>query len=91
MHFTAETAAGFFMFRPEDLIERISPRPILILHSAVDRVTNHEEAFNMVRRSKPPVELHLLHGTNHFMFVNPDPRVAFVLNDWLNRFFPVKS
>jgi pimeloyl-ACP methyl ester carboxylesterase len=91
MHFTAETAAGFFMFRPEDLIERISPRPILILHSAVDRVTNHEEAFNMVRRSKPPVELHLMHGTNHFMFVNPDPRVAFILNDWLNRFFPVKS
>jgi hypothetical protein len=31
-----------------------------------------------------------MHGTTHFMFVNPDPRVAFILNDWLNRFFPVK-
>jgi hypothetical protein len=90
MQFTAETAVGFFMFRPEDVIDRISPRPILILHSAIDRVTNFEEAFSMVRKARPPVELHLMHGTNHFMFVNPDPRVAFILNDWLNRFFPVK-
>lgn len=90
MQFTAETAVGFFTFRPEDMIDRISPRPILILHSAIDRVTNFEEAFSMVRKAKPPVELHLMHGTNHFMFVNPDPRVAFILHDWLNRFFPVK-
>ena len=91
MQFTAETAVGFFMFRPEEVIDRISPRPILILHSATDRVTNFEEAFNMVRLAKPPVELHLMHGTNHFMFVNPDPRVAATLHDWLNRFFPIKA
>ena len=28
----------------------------------------------MVRHAKPPVELHLLDGTDHFMFVNADPR-----------------
>jgi pimeloyl-ACP methyl ester carboxylesterase len=91
MQFTAETAIGFFMFRPEEVIERISPRPILILHSAIDRVTNFEEAFSMVRKAKPPIELHLMHGTNHFMFVDPDPRIGFILHDWLNRFFPVKA
>lgn len=91
MQFTAETAVGFFMFRPEELIDRISPRPLLILHSATDRVTNFEEAFSMVRKAKPPVELHLMHGTNHFMFVNADPRVALILRDWLDRFFPVKA
>lgn len=88
MQFTAETAVGFFMFRPEEVIDRVSPRPILILHSARDRVTNYEEAFSMVRLAKPPVELHLMHGTDHFMFVNPDPRVGVILHDWLNRFFP---
>ena len=49
MQFTAETAVGFFMFRPEELIAKIAPRPILILHSARDRVCNFEEAFSLMR------------------------------------------
>jgi pimeloyl-ACP methyl ester carboxylesterase len=89
MHFTAETAVAFFMFRPEEMIARITPRPILILHSARDRVCNFEEAFSLARLAKPPVELHLLDGADHFMFVNPDPRVAITLRTWLDRFFPV--
>jgi len=89
MHFTAETAVAFFMFRPEEMIGKIAPRPILILHSARDRVCNFEEAFSLVRLAKPPVELHLLDGADHFMFVNPDPRVAITLRTWLDRFFPV--
>jgi uncharacterized protein len=91
MEFTAETAVGFFMFRPEEVIAKISPRPILVLHSARDRVCLYDEAFSLVRLAKPPVELHLIDGTDHFMFVNPDPRVGFILHDWLQRFFPVAA
>ena len=91
MQFTAETPVAFFMFRPEEMIGAISPRPILVLHSARDRVCKYEEAFSLVRLAKPPVELHLMDGADHFMFVNPDPRVAFVLRDWLERFFPVRA
>jgi uncharacterized protein len=90
MRFTADTAVGFFMFRPEEFVGRISPRPVLILHSARDRVTNYEEAFSLVRLAKPPVELHLLDGTDHFMFVNADPRVTSILRDWLERYFPAR-
>jgi hypothetical protein len=88
MQFTADTALGFFMFRPEEFAEQIAPRPMLILHSARDRVTTYEEAFSLVRRAKPPVELHLLDGTDHFMFVNADPRVTLTLRSWLDRYFP---
>lgn len=91
MQFTAETAVGFFMFRPEEMIAKISPRPILILHSARDRVCNFEEAFSLMRLAKPPVELHLIDGVDHFMFVDPDPRVAFILRNWLDRFFPLRA
>jgi uncharacterized protein len=91
MQFTAETAIGFFMFRPEDMIAKIAPRPILILHSARDRVCNFEEAFSLMRNALPPAELHLIDGVDHFMFVDPDPRVAFILRNWLDRFFPVKA
>jgi uncharacterized protein len=90
MEFSADTPAAFFMFRPEDMIGKIGPRPVLILHSAGDRVCTADEAFSLARLAKPPVELHLMDGANHFMFVDPDPRVAFILHNWLDRFFPVE-
>jgi hypothetical protein len=90
MEFTVETALGFFMFRPEEAVAKISPRPLLLLHSVRDSVTNYDEAFSLVRMAKPPVELHLLDGTNHFMFVNTDPRVTSTLKSWLDRYFPAK-
>ena len=90
MQFTGETAIGFVMFRPEEFAARISPRPLLILHSATDTVTNYEEAFSLVRHARSPVELHLLDGVTHFMFVNADPRVAVTLRMWLDRYFPAR-
>jgi fermentation-respiration switch protein FrsA (DUF1100 family) len=91
MEFTADTARGFFTFRPEEFAAKISPRPLLILHSARDTVTKYEEAFSLVRMAKPPVELHLIDGTDHFMFVNADPRVTFTLRNWLDRYFPARK
>lgn len=88
MQFTADTAAAFFRFRPEELIGRIAPRPILVLHSTRDRVCNYDEAFSLVKLAKPPIELHLLDGIDHFMFVDPPPAVALTLKTWLDRFFP---
>ena len=86
--FTAETAVSFFTFRPEEMMARISPRPVLILHSARDRVCNYDEAFSLARMAEPPFELHLLDGANHFMFVDANPQVAFTLRNWLDRYFP---
>jgi pimeloyl-ACP methyl ester carboxylesterase len=91
MEFSADTPAAFFTFRPEDVIARIAPRPVLILHSAGDRVCTSEEAFGLARLAKPPVELHLMDGANHFLFVDADPRVGFILRNWLDRFFPVEA
>jgi fermentation-respiration switch protein FrsA (DUF1100 family) len=89
MQFTAETAVSFFTFRPEEMMARISPRPVLILHSARDRVCNYDEAFSLARMAEPPFELHLLDGADHFMFVDANPQVAFTLRNWLDRYFPV--
>jgi len=90
MQFTGDTAIGFFMFRPEEFAARIAPRPLLILHSATDMVTNYDEAFAFVRHARPPVELHLLHGPTHFMFVDADQRIADTLRGWLERYFPAR-
>lgn len=88
MQFTADTALSFYTFRPEEFAGKVSPRPLLVLHSAGDSVTKNEEAFSLVRHARPPVELHMLDGTSHFMFVDADPRVAFTLRNWLDRYFP---
>jgi uncharacterized protein len=90
MQFTADTALGFFTFRPEDFAGRIAPRPLLVMHSATDTVTRADEAFALVRAAKPPVELHLLDGPTHFMFVNADARVAPTMRTWLDRYFPAR-
>ena len=91
MQFTAETAVSFFTFRPEDVIGRIAPRPILLLHSAGDRVCRPEEAFSLARLAKRPFELHLMDTASHFLFVDTDPRVAATLRGWLDRYFPHHS
>lgn len=70
-----------------EFVAKISPRPILILHGARDRVTTYEEAFSLVRLAKPPVGLHPLDGTDHFVFVDPDPRIGLTLRSWLDRYF----
>lgn len=90
MEFTAETAVSFFTFRPEEMMSRIAPRPVLILHSARYQVCDYEEAFSLARHAEPPFELHLLDGADHFMFVDANPQVATTLHDWLDRFFPVR-
>jgi pimeloyl-ACP methyl ester carboxylesterase len=89
MQFTAETPLGMFLFHPEDVIGNISPRPILLLHAVNDSVTPPEESIELYRHAKSPVELHMIDGADHFMFVESNPRVANLVHDWLGRYFPL--
>src|SRR6202158_166501 len=60
--FPAETAQSMFDFRAEDVVGRIAPRPLLLIHSASDSVTPPEQSIEMFRRAGPPSELHLFGG-----------------------------
>lgn len=91
MEFPAETAQSMYDFRAEDVVGRIAPRPLLLLHSANDSVTPTEESIELFRRAKPPAELHLLADVDHFMFGQDNPRVSRLLADWLARFFPLSG
>jgi hypothetical protein len=48
---------------------------------------HRRRSLQLARLAKPPLELHLMDGANHFMFVDADPRVTFNLHNWLDRFF----
>ena len=91
MEFPAETAQSMFDFRADDVVEKISPRPLLLLHSANDSVTPTRESIEMFKRAKQPAELHLLSDVDHFTFNEENQRLTRIVSDWLARYFPVEK
>jgi uncharacterized protein len=86
--FPAETAQSMFDFRADDVVGRIAPRPLLLLHAANDSVTPTEQSIEMFRRAGQPSELHLFGGLDHFLFAENSARVWGVMRDWLKDCFP---
>jgi uncharacterized protein len=86
--FPAETAQSMFDFRAEDVVGKIAPRPLLLIHSASDSVTPTEQSVEMFKRAGQPCELHLFSGLDHFLFAENSARVWNVMRDWLDRYFP---
>lgn len=86
--FLAETAQSMLEFTAEEVVEHISPRPLLLLHSSTDSVTPTEQSVEIYRRAKQPTDLHLFAETDHFMFGEGNHRVRNLVLDWLEKFFP---
>jgi len=89
--FPAETAQSMFDFRADDVVANIAPRPLLLLHSALDSVTPTEQSLELFRRARQPADLHLFADADHFMFAEGNARVRRVLLDWLATYFPLKG
>jgi uncharacterized protein len=87
--FPAETAQSMFHFRADDVVAKIAPRPLLLLHSSSDSVTPTEQSVELFRRAGQPCDLHLFADADHFMFAESNGRVRRVLVDWLDAYFPV--
>jgi pimeloyl-ACP methyl ester carboxylesterase len=88
--FPAETAQSMYDFRAEEVVARIAPRPLLLLHSASDHVTPVEQSIGLFRHAGQPTELHLFADTDHFMFAESNTRVRRIVQDWLAEYFPVR-
>ena len=91
MEFPAETAQSMNDFRADDQVGNISPRPLLLLHSANDSVTPTYESIEMFKRARQPAELHLLSDVDHFTFNQENQRLTRIVSDWLERYFPVQK
>jgi pimeloyl-ACP methyl ester carboxylesterase len=85
--FPAETAQSMFDFRAEEVVGRIAPRPLLLLHSASDSVTPVEQSIGLFQHAGQPTELHLFADTDHFMFAESNTRVRRIVQDWLADYF----
>jgi len=87
--FTSETAQSMYDFRADDVVGKIAPRPLLLLHSSNDSVTPTEQSIEMFKRAGHPTELHLIADVDHFMFAEGNKRVWDLVSNWLNDYFPV--
>jgi pimeloyl-ACP methyl ester carboxylesterase len=86
--FPAETAQSMFDFRADDVVGRIAPRPLLLLHAANDSVTPTEQSIELFKRAGQPTELHLISDADHFMFGEGNVRIWDLLRGWLTNYFP---
>src|SRR6202035_954766 len=89
--FPAETAQSMLDFRSEDVVGKIAPRPLLLIHAANDSVTPTEQSIEMFKRAGQPAELHLFSGVDHFLFAEDNDRVWRVIRDWLEIYFPATA
>jgi dipeptidyl aminopeptidase/acylaminoacyl peptidase len=87
----AETAQSMFDFRADDVVAKIAPRPLLLIHAAVDSVTPTEQSIELFKRSGQPAELHLFSDADHFLFAEDNARVWGVMRDWLTKYFPASA
>jgi pimeloyl-ACP methyl ester carboxylesterase len=89
--FPAETAQSMFDFRAEEVVGKIAPRPLLLIHAANDSVTPTEQSLELFKHAGQPTELHLFSGLDHFLFAENSARVWTVLRNWLDAYFPARS
>ncbi len=89
--FPAETAQSMFDFRAEEVVGKIAPRPLLLIHAANDSVTPTEQSIEMFKRAGQPTELHLFSGLDHFLFNEDSVRVWNLLRNWLDVYFPARA
>ncbi|MGB7079545.1 MAG: alpha/beta fold hydrolase [Xanthobacteraceae bacterium] len=86
--FPTETAQSMFDFRAEEVVGKIAPRPLLLIHAANDSVTPTEQSIEMFKRAGQPSELHLFSGLDHFLFAENSKGVWSLLRNWLDVYFP---
>ena len=76
MEFPFDTVESMFEFRANEVVGKIAPRPLLLLHSSNDSVTPTEQSVRLFEHARQPTDLHLFAETDHFMFSDENPRVV---------------
>jgi fermentation-respiration switch protein FrsA (DUF1100 family) len=89
MQVPVETAQSMYDFTAENVVDRISPRPLMLLHTADDQVTPTEQSLRLFERAKMPTEMFLITGESHFPLAGNGQPARTLIKTWLDRFFPL--
>jgi len=88
LEFPFEVVESMYAFTANEVVGRIAPRPLLLLHPSNDTVTPTEQSIDLFAHAGQPTDLHLFADVDHFLFSDDNPMVHAVVRDWLKRYFP---
>jgi hypothetical protein len=88
MEFPFEVVESMYAFNANEVVGRIAPRPLLLLHSANDSVTPTEQSIELFALAGRPTDLHLMADVDHFMFSEGNTLVLNLVRNWLDKYFP---
>jgi fermentation-respiration switch protein FrsA (DUF1100 family) len=72
---------GFETVTPINWVDRISPRPLLVVHGDADELVPVEHARRLYQKAKEPKELKIIRGAQHRMRLNNEAMDSVL--DWL--------
>lgn len=90
LEFPFEVVESMYAFTANEVVGRIAPRPLLLLHPANDTVTPTEQSIELFLRAGQPTDLHLVAGVDHFLFSEGNTLVLDLVRDWLAMHFPAR-
>lgn len=71
------------LIRPIDVVGKIAPRPVMLVHGAQDERVPIADARALADAIGEAVDLRIVHGANHRL--RHDPRIVALLLGWLER------
>ena len=86
-----DTAQSMFDFRAEEVVGKIAPRPLLLLHTANDQVTPTEQSLRLFEKAGDPTELYVVNGESHFPLAGDGEPARTLIKNWLDRYFPTRD
>jgi pimeloyl-ACP methyl ester carboxylesterase len=89
MEVPLETVESMLAFRANEVVGKIAPRPLLLLHASTDSVTPTEQSIVLFQKAGMPTDLHLVANVDHFMFAENNALVIELVRTWLNKYLSV--
>ena len=90
LEFPFEVVESMYAFTANEVVGRIAPRPLLLVHAAQDTVTPTEQSIDLFQHAGQPSDLHLVAGVDHFLLSEGNALVMDILRDWLAQRFPAR-
>ncbi|MBI3966522.1 MAG: alpha/beta fold hydrolase [Chloroflexi bacterium] len=87
---TLESVEKLIAYRPEDVVDRISPRPLLLIHTEDDVIVPVDESRKLFERAGEPKQLVVLPGHHYSVYLPPlYDEVTRLSLEWLQQHLPV--
>ena len=90
LEFPFEVVESMYAFKANEVVGRIAPRPLLLLHPANDSVTPTEQSIDLFLQAGQPTDLHLVAEVDHFLFAEHNALVIGLVRSWLEKHFPAR-